>query len=65
MGLLVAALTGLLTGLGAFEVLDTVTAASIVKLLVFTVGIVAKDALLFLKDHPVDAAINDAPKPNP
>ena len=52
LGLIVASLTGLLTGLAAFELLDKVNGQSLAKLLCFTIGVTAKDALLYMKSHP-------------
>ncbi len=60
VGLIVACVTGLLTGLATLEILDTITAKALLKILVFTIGLIAKDALLFLKDHPADQLDTDS-----
>jgi hypothetical protein len=53
-GLIVALVTGLLTGLGAYVVTDQVNWH---KFLFFILACVAKDALLWLKEHPIEKAL--------
>lgn len=52
-GLFIAALTGLLTGVGAYQVADKINWHSFA---LFMVACVAKDALLYLKSHPLPTA---------
>lgn len=63
IGLAVACLTGILTALIGLAAIDVFTW----KVILFLVGITAKDMLLFLKDHPVEKIIDldDVPQPGP
>lgn len=58
-----ATLTGALTGLAMLAILDAVTWKIVAKVLLVTIGIMAKDALLFLKDHPADEALDEIARP--
>lgn len=60
MGLLVAGVTGLLTGVLGLG-LNMTWKAALLMLAVTT----AKDLLLYLVDHPAEAAMQDSPAPSP
>jgi len=49
-GLFVALLSGLLTGLAAFQIADRINWQAF---LIFLAGCVAKDGLFWIKSHPV------------
>lgn len=56
MGLAVSALTGCLMGVTTLLVDQSISLRGIIILLVVNA---AKDVLLFLKEHPVDAIVDD------
>lgn len=56
IGLLVAMLTGFFTGLVTLGVVDSVTWAELGILLAVNI---AKDALLFMKEHPVETVVEN------
>jgi hypothetical protein len=49
-GLCVAALSGLLTGVAAYQIADHIKIQAFV---LFVLSSIAKDALLWLKSHPI------------
>lgn len=55
-GLIVALVTGLLTGLGAYSIADHVNWG---KFGLFLLACVAKDGLLYLKSHPIEDAFKN------
>lgn len=59
MGLFVACLTGIFSGLATLGIVDKVTWKELLLLLLVNIS---KDALLFLKDHPVDTVLDNSAK---
>lgn len=56
IGLFIAMLTGVLSGLVALKEADKLTLTGFLVVVAFNVG---KDMLLFLKDHPVEQVVEE------
>lgn len=65
LGLLIAILTGLFTGLSYLEALDVITVKTVVKFALVTLAVIGKDGVLFLQNHPVDEVEDDREKQTP
>jgi hypothetical protein len=63
LGLLVAILTGFFTGLAYLSTIDTASLAVLIKFSLVTLGVIGKDAVLFLQNHPVDEVEVDGDRP--
>ncbi len=59
LGLIVAAIIGFFTACGAAAILDVKLNA---QFFLFFLGLIGKDVIMFLKDHPVDAIPPDPEK---